>query len=859
MQLFRNRLWNILPGMKKTLLVLFASVLFSLTVLGAAEYVTSTEHFDFIYSEETKESAMEIMAVAEDDYSRLVSFFGNDPGFHMPVYFKIDAKSYNAYYTDYTQNHIVLFVTDNPTSILSNARKPLSLTFFHELTHAFTAQIKTDFTSFMQGIFGDIFVPGDLYMNQALIEGIAVYMESRDGEGRLNDPYSLYILNQAAYEKKNLEYNDITGGRDILPGATLSYIIGASFLKDLSERYGEEKLGEFIRECYLFPLFNTTGTIFRRTFGVSIRDAWNDFMSSLTVAPAVTDAEKVTDWGYYSLLQSDGEDLFLFDQYTSSVYRLENGKLKREALSGATRSLSFSPGYRLTVYTGSTERSVIVSARHGGTCRTFDGYYSGLLLSDDTVLLFTEEDRMHRAEVRSLSDGLLLSSLNLGRDVTLGTSAVLSPSEAVVSASVCGKSGFLFFDIEKDSLSFITPEDGIVTDNVALNVDGSLSFSYVVRGENSSFAKYGIMERKGERWFYRLAEDEINGGVYYPVKDKDDVIYFITYDFDARLVRRIRASLLNFAPEAEAEVSPFVPYCPDYDEAPVSAVRYNPLKYMTRGMLLPAATASSYALGTDSGYGICYVTADPSEKHCVTFSAGWNSERKNGFGQLSYAYRDIFSTSFTTRAKDGRVDLDWNLTGTYTKYLHSTGRYVTVKDTVSLSYIENREAFANSLSVVYQDMYRMGTGRHEYLGWLCGAALENLTPSFEVGAAVPRLIPVRNGIRLNYNVPFSFSLLVKGVTNPSFGGTARFYLFNWEIQKPLSFMLVYLKNAELVFRYDGVYETADSSYSDTYTLLASLNFAPLIGRFTQAKFSVSAGVIYTREKGCRFSIGMGTL
>ena len=112
-----------------------------LSVALAGKEVVETQHFKIIYDERTENAAKEIYSFVEDAYSELVEFFREDPKLYLPIYIEPDEKDYNAYFTSFPYNRIVVY--DAPVSTtLDNTENTFYMTFLHELTHAFTFSFK---------------------------------------------------------------------------------------------------------------------------------------------------------------------------------------------------------------------------------------------------------------------------------------------------------------------------------------------------------------------------------------------------------------------------------------------------------------------------------------------------------------------------------------------------------------------------------------------------------------------------------------------------------------------------------------------------------------------------------------------
>lgn len=835
--------------MKKFLALFLVLPVFVFSI--SAESVYSTEHFDFIYSEETEESAAEIAAVAEDYYSKLVSLFGTDPELHIPVYFKSDIKSYNAYFTNYPSNHIVIFVTSIPVSLFKNASKPLSLTFLHELTHAFTNNIRSPFFSSLSSVFGDFIAPGNLYLNKGFIEGIAVYTESRTGEGRLNDAFSLYLVNQMAAEKKDLHYLDISGARDITPGGNMSYILGASFLEYLSSFYGEDKVTSFIRRCYEFPL-STTEIIFREIFGLKLSDAWRSYLESASFDYEYKSPDYASEWGgWRNLTLSDGE-IYVEDSYKSGLFKVTESGVERVMLTSSSMDdFSVSLSYYLLPYVTSDSRCVNIVRKDGSTYRSFSDYYTGLLLSDEKVLLLTEEDRTARLDLYSLTNNEFLQSYNLGRDVTLSSGIALNGDSALFLMVRDGRTELLLVNLESGKLGVITLSDSVLLSSLALSFDGSIAFSYVERNNTKSFAKYGELWREGDGWYFALSEDEYSGGIYSPVKNEEKV-YFISSLFDGKKISFLDYSSLTFSSPCEAEESDFV--IGEEEKSVLEGESYNPFKYMRKGILLPIGEGSGVTLGPLSGLGLSYLIADPTEAHTIRSSFGYSFENKAAFIFLSYSYKTYFTSSFFSLYRDGRTDTEADFTFSYKKTLNSDNRFIMAEDTVSLAYTGYSGKITNVLSLYYQDAYKMGRGRYEILGWGGKAELKDLTPSISLSLYVPHILPSVYDNSMCYSVPFSLTFAVTDYRKPTLEANGTFYLFTYEVQRSVRFLRLYLRNIDLIFTYDGSLRTEDMSYDDMYALKMRLGLSPLIGQFSELGVNLDLGVKYERGKEPRVSL-----
>ena len=112
-------------------LLVFLFCIFSLSAVETK--VVETRHFKIIYDERTENAAKEIYSFAENAYTSLVHFFKEDPFLFIPVYIEPEEKVYNAYYTSFPYNRIVIY--DAPVHhTLDNTENTLYMTFLHELS-----------------------------------------------------------------------------------------------------------------------------------------------------------------------------------------------------------------------------------------------------------------------------------------------------------------------------------------------------------------------------------------------------------------------------------------------------------------------------------------------------------------------------------------------------------------------------------------------------------------------------------------------------------------------------------------------------------------------------------------------------
>lgn len=825
-----------------------ATILFLIVLipLFSSLYTVETEHFEFIYDENTRESALEVIEKSEEYYSALVSFFSFDPQLSIPVYVRDDKKQYNAYYTSFPYSHIVLYDTIPPLSLLSNSKSFLSLTFFHELTHAFTSSIKSKGVSLLSSVFGDSFVPGSLYMYKSFTEGIAVFMESREGEGRLNDSSSLSILNQALREGKSFSYMDIAGGRESYPGGSLSYIFGSSFLLYLSETYGEEKTAAFIRECYLFPLFSTTQSIFKRIYSVTLTQAWDDFLNSRENRN-VKEPDALTSFGLITNLTLNSSNIYFKDRYTSSLSLLsKNGERKDICLSYSYNDeLSFSSSYFLSPSILEEECRVNIKRMNGETVSSFPSYSSGLLITDEIVLLYKEENRRGYLDLYNIHTKEKYYSISLEKGVICQEFVLLPNNEVAFIYNREGIEYLALLNLSTSSLSFYSFAPSLYIRSLSLNSDSTLSFSYVERAVKNGITKYGEIDLSSLS--YTLSNDEYSGGINYPVRN-DDTIYFVSSFFDGDKISSEKVTSFSFSSpffldevffeeEKKKETS--------YDEK-----KYNPFLYLIKGTILPLSIASSPYYGEEyNSFGFTYYTSDATERHSLMLS--FSTKMKDNFVYLKYQYKSLLSLS--AFSSDSFTSLNANFS--YEKNTGESGSYITFSDSIDILFLNETIKVKNYFSLYYSSLHSSGIGSHEIKGLVYGFSLSNLKPGIFFSIYCPRLLPFSSGINITYNVPFSFSfsaLLDKSIILDT---SLEAYLLTFNIEKSINLLSLYLNRIELstvignrVIMGEGVKREVDLSLS------LSLLFSPVLGSLSSTHFSLSLSYLRNTEESGKIKV-----
>lgn len=302
--------------MKKCLLLLLLPFLllpaFARGVMSGEENlrVVKTEWFDIIFPQRSEAQAQFLAGHADRIYQEIAADYGMPPQFRMPVVITPAVEQHNAYFSQAFYNHIVLYAAQ-PSPELDLFSDSLLSTFAHELTHAYTYNMKNGFWKAVGTVFGDTVNPGHLLITRGWAEGATLTMESSQGEGRLNSGYSLQMVRQAAIEGAFPSYADVQGARNSYPAGSF-YNFNGGFNQWLQDSYGMENYAEFWYTCINLKAI-TVGQAFKKVYGQKLSAAWRTWRQEiqgqwLHVEPNPLEARATSPCGVKDFFRPDSED-----------------------------------------------------------------------------------------------------------------------------------------------------------------------------------------------------------------------------------------------------------------------------------------------------------------------------------------------------------------------------------------------------------------------------------------------------------------------------------------------------------------------------------------------------------------------
>ncbi len=225
--------------------LLFAGALSAQPIVsGSGRWKTiHTKHFQIHFQEAHRDTAVRASGIFEAVHDRIAAKYKDDGSVvHVAIFVGTDLV--NSFATAYGLDQIVLFVESPRAGEFSAYDLWLELLFTHEYTHVLTLRPyeTKPFARFLRVLLG---FPPNLLSPRGLSEGIAVYEESKEGRGRLNDTLSRMVLRTAVFEKSLPNMGEVMTGSHRWPLGSMVYLYGGRLWKTIAEVYGEKVTTEY--------------------------------------------------------------------------------------------------------------------------------------------------------------------------------------------------------------------------------------------------------------------------------------------------------------------------------------------------------------------------------------------------------------------------------------------------------------------------------------------------------------------------------------------------------------------------------------------------------------------------------------
>lgn len=653
--------------------------------------IVQTKWFDIIYPLECSKTASILFEKADSVYEEVAQEYGVEATIRMPVVITPALEVYNAYWTDGPYNHIVFFDTAMIEDLEVFSDTVIS-TFKHEITHAITYNLRSDFVKALDKFFGDGFSLSFWITSRGMGEGAAVAMESKDGEGRLNDEFAMHQVKQSKIEGKIPSYLDVQSIVDYYPSGLCYYFNGA-FNSWLIEKYGMEKYSALWYRC-LNMISLTLDGAYKKIYEKDQNELWQEFFQDFSVPSIPGDAveagyakhvvgEKNNSTGriFSSLTTNDNRYLAYVDESTSSVYLLlwpevyfnmdELGK-KLFTLKNI-QNIKFSRDGRFLVVD-------YININHSAQKRQikiYDLWNKSFFDLDETGVqdgcIFQDEDKNYYLACQTFHSqeyGINFYSINFKdknkskkiENLELINSIKFEYGIVPSNFTPAGDSQIAFL-LKEGLNTFIQIYDYFGRCDYSVKAPSSctalrylssaydddnnlaLYFSWT---QKDSLPRYGFLDVNNNT--YVLNQTDVSGGVFYPVADlfseKASLVYVSKMFRQNKLLKaekkltenNVTEKAVRSSPKAKASISQ-----QSLNKLTDASSDYkNSLSFYKKGILIPFTdlSSTSYISGTPNyslPFGLSYSTSNPWDANLIQLDAGYGPETKSGALALTYS------------------------------------------------------------------------------------------------------------------------------------------------------------------------------------------------------------------------------
>lgn len=660
--------------------------------------VASTKWFDIIYPESSKETASILYLKADDLYVEITASLGIEPDFRMPVVITPGTEQFNAYFTNYPYNHIVIYDTGIISS-LEVFSETIYSTFKHELTHAITLNMKSPAIKLLSNIWGDPISLSSVIVSSGMAEGATLCSEASTGEGRLNNTIAMSSVIQAKIENQLPGYFDETGVSTIYPAGSF-YQFNGVFHNWLQEKYGMEKYAQFWYSAVNIggdSISITIGQVFKKTYGISLNDAWKmcfDEYEVPQVSANPVETGEVNDLfkplqnkysalnkngGLYTSITASDKGIYYLDDDTYNIYFVSKGdRVNHKILNYRyVQSISVSDDNRFLVLNYLT----IDGANYKKRIAVYDLekkstiYLNENGVQEGSVVKFQNEYYLVCQKFKSQNYELMIKKLIIRDNKLKGfedEKSIGFPLESLPqSICSCDAENGDFIFIKKEGLKYSICRTSIknptdVTEYVLpqgynvqnLSWDGDRAiFTYA---NKNTMARLGFLDfSKNE---FEFDKRDLSGGVYFPVKfDENEIAYAGNFFRCNRLLSikvsvgdRVKVSPRKINPETEKNTLDTTQLKENLEKLDLASKNYNQFSSYLKGFLMPTCAIESISDLSSYGeanyvlpFGLTYITSNPWGGNLLQLSAGYGIDTNSGAIQIGIQDTSWLDTSFT--------------------------------------------------------------------------------------------------------------------------------------------------------------------------------------------------------------------
>ena len=859
----------------------------------------STEHFDIIYQDSSAQTAALLFENCEEVYASLVSFFGCDPQLHLPVVVTSRYKSLNAYFTNYTANHIVMFDTVADIGQLSNYPQTILYIFRHELTHAFQFNIRGPFMEAMSSVFGDFLsLSPILYMYPSLSEGGAVLSESVDGYGRLNDSYAMQIVKQAKIEGLFPTWLEVAGARDTYPSGLLYYNFAAAFLEYLSITYGYDKVTSLYSD--FSRLSWSTFVKIKRVFGIPVDQAWQQFFAWVQVPEDVAEGEVLAsrpeNGSYASAVLAPDGSLYVYDYASLDILRFSSD------LSGCTKVLNLptdeqhlsilsdgsmmltscvSSSYaKVRLYSLKNGKASFVRDIRSAKDSSKDVRKGSFVSFDGTeyILLYSNAGQNTYFDLYDVSglEPVEGKTVCLGYDVVASDFIDIGDGRVAFIISQASHQNIAVLNLSDMSVSLISNPDDISILSLSEGTGDVLCFAWCpADAKATNLCRYGEAVISADGAQMRLSDRDVSGGVTRPIRINDSVLY------TARYFEHIKLSIIAVD---DLNLSDAVSYgyegmtdapSPDISALSEASSKYRAIRYFKDGILLPLAVIE-FGGSENFTLGATWITTDPTETYTHQLAASYlismisGSYRFTSDNVIPYSVymsamygTGVFASPDSLQAGELLLDSGISLSKSFELAPSHTLGLAGNFEFAAMDSPQNGTTYGISTfaSMTYSYSRKTGMNHYDTFGFSTKAYLSDLRPGVNLTMKFPRLLWWKcNGPDVT-NLPFRFTVdAIFDPVNETFvvDGNATVVLYSREIQRAVSFLGLFFQRFTVDMQYNATFISGIDAFGHTLSATAAFTLSPVLGEYlTQIKVRLGATFV-TDFENCQVRLAFGT-
>ncbi|WP_420129422.1 hypothetical protein [Longimicrobium sp.] len=248
-----------------------------------------TPHYQVHYQDGLEALARRAAARAEEARVALTEAFVQPPRGRVHLVIADNLDYANGLASLFPRNRVVVYAhgpVEEPS--LAYSFDWLEVVVSHELAHVHHLDYASPLIRGLRSVLGrnPMLFP-NASVPQWTTEGLATYLESRlTGAGRVRGSFHEMILRTAILEDRFFAIDRVTGRPTTWPSGNSAYVYGSMFEDYLSQRYGPERAGAFVRTVggRWIPYFIDEAA--RDAYGVTFSRAWGEWRDSLHTAYA---------------------------------------------------------------------------------------------------------------------------------------------------------------------------------------------------------------------------------------------------------------------------------------------------------------------------------------------------------------------------------------------------------------------------------------------------------------------------------------------------------------------------------------------------------------------------------------------